>query len=182
MASTTSDAPAGAGTTTGLGLSPALEDYLEAVLFAVRNNRVARVRDIATQLGVGSPAVTAALKALAKRGLVNYEAYQLITLTDAGREQAERISQRHHALRRFLTDVLGIDEARAEANACRLEHAMDDEVLERLERFHAFVRQCGRAGDDWIEGFASGRCGEGRNQDCDSCVASLAAGREAKHG
>ncbi|HAU38767.1 MAG TPA: metal-dependent transcriptional regulator, partial [Phycisphaerales bacterium] len=57
-------------------LSPTLEDYLEAIYSEIRASRVARVRDIARALKVGMPAVTAALKTLARRELVNYEPYQ----------------------------------------------------------------------------------------------------------
>ena len=90
-------------------LSPSLEDYLEAILHLVRRDRVARVRDIAKRLGIGMPSVTVALKALSQRKLVNYDPYQVITLTDHGREVAEEISRWHLVLRRFLTEVLGLD-------------------------------------------------------------------------
>jgi len=99
-------------------LSPSLEDYLEAVLILVRRGSVARVRDIAAHLGVGKSSVTGAVKTLAKRGLVNYEPYQFITLSDRGRELAEEVAARHVLLREFLSDVLGLDEEVAEANAC----------------------------------------------------------------
>ena len=120
-------------------LSASQQDYLEAELFAVRRDKVARVRDIARSVGVGMPSVTAALKALSKRKLINYDPYQFVTLTEAGREAAEAISRRHHDLRRFFVEVLGVDEAQADANACRIEHAVDDELLDRLRSFIDFV-------------------------------------------
>lgn len=132
-------------------LTSSLEDYLEAVLLLVRRDRVARVRDIAKALGVGMPSVTTALKALAQRGLVNYDPYQVITLTEGGRQAAEGVSQRHEVLRRFLVEVLGLDEATAQANACRMEHAVDEQVLDRMRRFADFIRRCPRAGRDWDE-------------------------------
>jgi len=129
-------------------LTSSLEDYLEAVLLLVRRDRVARVRDIAKALGVGMPSVTTALKALAQRGLVNYDPYQVITLTEQGQLAAEAISRRHTVLRRFLVEVLGLDEATAEANACRMEHAVDEQVLDRLGRFADSVRGRPWAGQD----------------------------------
>ena len=134
-------------------LTPSLEDYLEAILHLIRKDRVARVRDIAKRLGVGMPSVTVALKALAQRKLVNYEAYHVITLTDHGRDVAEEISRWHLVLRRFLTEVLGLDSEIAEANACRMEHAVDATLLERLSRFAEFIRCCPRAGESLVEGF-----------------------------
>jgi DtxR family Mn-dependent transcriptional regulator len=116
----------------GKKLSPSQEDYLEAVLDLVRTGQVARVRDIARRLGVGMPSVTVALRALSSRGLVNYDPYEVVTLTEAGQRTGEEIERRHRVLQSFLTDVLGLDESTARANACRMEHAVDVVVLERL--------------------------------------------------
>jgi len=155
-------------------LTSSLEDYLEAILFVVRQKRVARVRDIAERVGVGMPSVTAALKTLARRKLVNYDPYQAVTLTDRGRELAEQISHRHHALRRFLADVLGLDSDAADANACRMEHAVDDELLERLIRFAEFIHRCPRAGEDWITRFTQHCRNAANEQDCGKCVEAAA--------
>lgn len=134
-------------------LTPSLEDYLEAILAVIREHRVARVRDIAGHLHVGMPAVTSALKTLAKRELVNYEPYQYITLTDRGRELASEISRRHDLLRRFLVGVLGVGPDVAEANACRMEHAIDPDVLEKLRKLAQFTQECPGDGKNWIELF-----------------------------
>ena len=151
-------------------LTPSMEDYLEATLLAIRASRVARVRDIARRLSVGMPAVTAALKSLSQQGLVNYEAYQFITLTDRGRQMAEEISGRHRMLAEFFSDVLGLDSKSAQANACRAEHAMDKALLSRLNLFAQFVRQCPRAGNDWVEAFVK-FCSRSRRQDrCRRCL------------
>ena len=153
-------------------LTASLEDYLEAILFIIGQDRVARVRDIARRVGVGMPSVTTALKALSKRKLVNYDPYQVVTLTDRGRKLARQISRRHSVLRRFLTDFLGLDGETAEANACRMEHAVDDELLERLTRFAEFAHTCPRAGDEWIEQFHEFcRQGEDINR-CRDCLAN----------
>ena len=154
-------------------LTGSQEDYLEAVLVLVRKGRVARVRDIARALGVGMPSVTTALKSLARRGLVNYDPYQFITLTDAGRDLAEEVSQRHNVLRRFLIEVLGLDPESAEANACRMEHAVDRRLLERLMDFAEFIRACPRAGESWIGAFlAHGPRGREPHR-CRACLAGM---------
>lgn len=121
-------------------LTSSQEDYLEAILALIRRQKVARVRDIAERLDVGKSAVTAALKALAKRKLVNYDPYQYITLTERGLLAAERIDDRHVALKRFFAEVLGLDGDDAESNACRVEHSVDDEVLRRLGALEAFLQ------------------------------------------
>lgn len=136
-------------------LSSSQEDYLEAILVLVRKGRVARVRDIAKALGVGMPSVSTALKALARRRMVNYDPYQFITLTDSGERAAEEISSRHHVLRDFLTDVLGLGEDVAEANACRMEHAVDAEVLERFRQFAAYIQSSPQAAEGWLHELAA---------------------------
>ncbi len=151
-------------------LTASLEDYLEAILHLIRRGRVARVRDIAARTSVGMSAVTAALKSLSKRELVNYDPYQVVTLTDRGREVAEEISRRHRFLREFLTAVLGLDSETAEANACRMEHAADAAVLQRLRAFTEFTQKCPRSGDDWIRRFEA-YCAAGPEADrCEQCI------------
>jgi DtxR family Mn-dependent transcriptional regulator len=126
----------------GGALSAAMEDYLEAVGELARESGVARVRDIARRLGVHMPSVTAAMKVLARRGLVNYDPYQYVTLTPRGRQAASEVSGRHDTLRTFFADVLGLDPAAAEANACRVEHVADGALLERLARLAKAIRRC----------------------------------------
>jgi DtxR family Mn-dependent transcriptional regulator len=84
---------------------------------------------------------------------VNYDPYQLITLTDRGRQAAEAVRDRHQVLRRFLTEVLALEEPVAEANACRMEHAVDDRAMGRLSEFVDFVNRCRRRGHDWVASF-----------------------------
>ena len=132
-------------------LTSALEDYLEAILGLVRKGHVARVRDIAKQLHVGMPSVTSALHALAKRKLVNYDPYQVITLTPLGEQVAQEISGRHNVIRKFLTDVLGLDGDSAEANACRMEHAIDQEAMERLRLFAAYIQTRPQMVGEWFD-------------------------------
>jgi DtxR family Mn-dependent transcriptional regulator len=54
-------------------------------------------------------------------------------------ELAEKVSARHRMLRKFLTDVLNVDDALADINACRIEHAVDEAVSRRLGYFVEFV-------------------------------------------
>ena len=154
-------------------LSASLEDYLEAVWLLLRRDRVARVRDIAERLKVGMPSVTAALKSLAKRKLVKYDPYQVVTLTAAGRSMAEEISGRHRFLRQFLAGVLGLDKDAAEANACRLEHAVDAVLLERLRSFTRFIERCPRVGEDWVAKFQKFRSEDEDPGRCRQCLANL---------
>ncbi len=132
-------------------LTKALQDYLEAIYRIEAEKRVARVRDIAAALDVHKSTVTAALRGLSERDMIDYEPYEAVTLADGGRRLARRIAARHAVLRHFLEHVLGVGPEAAEANARRLGHAVDEGVLERLVCFVAFAHGQGQAG--WPEEF-----------------------------
>ncbi len=136
-------------------LSAALENYLEATLVLIREGKVARVRDIASYVGLSQSSVTAALKNLAKRELVNYDPYQYVTLTEEGERLAQDVLHRHEVLTDFLATILGVDPKHAETNACRMEHVIDKDVMTRLSEFAQFVQTCKRDGHDWIGQFLS---------------------------
>ena len=135
------------------GLSENLENYLESILELQRDNTVARVKDIASKLGVLSGTVTSALRNLSEKELINYKPYSFITLTPKGKKIAKEISRRHSIIRDFLQCVLLMDENKAEENACRMEHAMDKIAINRLVQFIEYIYQCPRTGEDWIGNF-----------------------------
>ena len=123
-------------------VSSTQEDYLEAILALVRAGGAARVRDLAVALRVHKSTVTAALRSLAEKRLVRYAPYERATLTPQGQAIAEGVTRNHDAIRAFLREVLRVDAEAAEANACRMEHVMDKDVLERLVQFAKRVRRC----------------------------------------
>jgi DtxR family Mn-dependent transcriptional regulator len=132
-------------------LSESLEDYLEAIHHIVRAKGAARGKDIAERLGVNRSSVTGALHSLAQRNLVNYAPYDIVTLTTEGKRAAERVVQRHEVLKDFFSRILGVGEEIAEKNACGMEHAVSQIVLERLIKFVAFIHVCPRIDIHWIE-------------------------------
>ncbi|MBC7294532.1 MAG: metal-dependent transcriptional regulator [Thermoleophilia bacterium] len=119
-----------------------MEDYLEAILQLERTSRVARVSEIADYLHVSRPSVTGALKNLQSRGLVSHARYGHVTLTAAGAEIALEVERRHLAIRDFLRRVLGIPAEQAESTACRLEHVLEPDVLDRLLAYAESVAPC----------------------------------------
>jgi len=153
-------------------LTSSLEDYLEAIFALERESKSARSKDIAERLGVQRGSVTGALQSLAQKGLIHYHPYSKITLTPEGFRLATQIVYRHKALFEFLHTFLQLPEDLAESNACRLEHHIDDEALDRLISFIQFVRACPRSGADWLAAFTRmcGECGQCAN--CESCIAS----------
>lgn len=123
-------------------LTSAMEDYLEAIYHLEQERRIARVRDIAQKLNVRMSSVSAALKILGSRDFIKYDPHQFITLTDKGLTTAREIVRKHEILKRFLTRVLQIEDSVAEDNACRIEHHLDPEVIEKLIRFVKKVELC----------------------------------------
>jgi len=136
-----------------ISLSASLEDYIEAICHIVAEKKVARGKEIAKRLKVSRASVTEALRSLAKKGLINYEPYEVITLTEKGREVAEDVIRRHDALKEFFIKVLAIDDTIAEESACRIEHAAPPEVIDRLIRFVEYIEVCPGKGADLIKGY-----------------------------
>ena len=136
-----------------ISLSASLEDYIEAISHIVREKKVARGKEIAKRLKVSRASVTEALRSLSKKGLINYEPYEVITLTENGRVVAEDVIRRHEALREFFIKVLAIDTAIAEESACRIEHAAPPEVIDRLIRFVEFIEAYPGEGTELIRRF-----------------------------
>jgi DtxR family Mn-dependent transcriptional regulator len=134
-------------------LSSTLEDYLEAIYHIESEKRAARVRDISKYLGVAKSTVNAALKSLARKKMVQYEPYELILLTEEGRETAADIVMNHRIMRDFLHDVLFFGDDKAEDVACKMEHAVDREVIERLVCFLAFIGKTRDEKARWVDEF-----------------------------
>ncbi|MFH1140008.1 MAG: metal-dependent transcriptional regulator [Pseudomonadota bacterium] len=150
-------------------LSSQLEDYLEAICFLQKQDRVARAKDIAERLGVTRPSVTSALKSLAENGLISHEPYSYVVLTPAGEAVAEEITRRHGVLRDFFENFLSLPPDQADANACRVEHAVDSEAMDRLVAFLEFLRQCPRVGEE-VVGLFKDYLISGCRGDCRDCA------------
>ena len=109
-------------------LTPSSEDYLEAIYRLADEHDAVRSVDIADHLNVSKASVNKAVHVLKDAGLIDHAHYGQIHLTEAGRKRAADISQRHRMLKRFLTEVLQIDEKTAEEDACRMEHAISEQT------------------------------------------------------
>ena len=116
-------------------LTASLEDYIEALYEIYKEKQGVKAIDIAKRLGVGRSSVTEALKNLASKNLVNYGRYDVISLTEEGKEVALRIIEKHKTLYDFLHNILDIPSNIASDNACKMEHIISDEVLDKLVEF-----------------------------------------------
>ena len=113
------------------------EDYLEAILILQRQIGESAVRsiDLARHMGFTKPSITHAITTLQAGGFVERDEDGFIRLTDVGREVAERTYEKHC----FFTEMLieaGVDQETAEADACRMEHAISEDSFKHLKVKH----------------------------------------------
>ena len=112
------------------------EMYLEAILVLTQKNGFVRSIDVSEYLGYSKPSVSRAMGILRGGEYIVVDKDGAITLTDAGREIAEKIYARHTLLTKLLVK-LGVSEETAAADACKLEHAVSDESFEAIKRYAA---------------------------------------------
>ena len=110
------------------------EDYLEAILILRERNGTVRSIDVVHQLELTKPSVSVAMKRFRENGYIAKDAEGLITLLPPGEEIAQRIYDRHKLLTRFLVQ-LGVSEAAAAADACKMEHDLSDETFAKIKAF-----------------------------------------------
>lgn len=111
-----------------------LEDYLECILILGDKKPVVRGVDVAAEMGFKKSSVSVAMKNLREKEYITVSEEGYISLTDAGRQIAEMIYERH----RLLTDwfvKIGINPKTAADDACRLEHDISQESFEAIKKY-----------------------------------------------
>ena len=110
------------------------EMYLETILVLSQQRSDVRAIDVGEYMGFSKPSVSRAIGLLKDGGYVTADHFGFLSLTDAGREIAEKIYERHRLLTRFLMQ-LGVDEETASHDACKIEHDISQETFEALCRY-----------------------------------------------
>jgi len=131
-------------------LSPNMEDYMENIAMLLKEHDVVRVKDIAKKLNIKMPSVTSALQKLKDKGLVDYEKYGHVGLTQKGKELADSIYEKHSFLTEFFQKVLSMDKFTAEQEACKLEHHLSLAASSKMQRFVEFYKQEKLEGQQWV--------------------------------
>lgn len=108
------------------------EDYLETILILSQRLPVVRSIDIATELNFSKPSVSVAMKHLKESGKIDVSNGGHITLTQSGKELAEKVYERHRVLAKMLI-TLGVDEKTANADACEMEHVISEETFRAIQ-------------------------------------------------
>lgn len=110
------------------------EDYLETILTLQQLKGQVRSVDVAQELGYSKPSVSIAMKKLREQGYVRMDESGFLTLTAEGEALAKGVYERHKTLKKALM-LIGVEEADAAEEACKLEHAISDSTLEKLKGF-----------------------------------------------
>lgn len=113
-------------------LSRSTEDYLKVIYMLQELGGPAQTSAIAERLDIAPPSVTGMVKRLSESGLLEHVPYRGVQLTRAGRRAALRMVRRHRILETYLTSKLGYDWDSVHEEAERLEHAVSDELIERM--------------------------------------------------
>src|SRR6266511_2508843 len=122
--------------------TPAIQDYLGAIYDLAGSDKPVIGARLARYMHLSAPSIAEALRRMRKDGYVRVEGRKEIRLTSKGLGIAETMARRHRLLERWLTDVLGLDWARAHDEAHRLEHALSPVVEERLAKMLGMPSTC----------------------------------------
>ena len=106
--------------------------YLETILILSKNSTHVRSIDVCEYMGFSKPSVSRAVGLLKSGGYILVDKDGYITLTESGRETAQKVYDRHRVLTDFLIS-LGVEEETASADACKIEHHISDESFEAIK-------------------------------------------------
>lgn len=109
------------------------EMYLETILILSKEKNTVRSIDIAEYMGYTKPSISRAISLLKKGGFVIADSDGFLSLTEDGREIAEKIYERHTLLTEFLIR-LGVDEKTAAEDACKMEHIISDQSFQAIKK------------------------------------------------
>lgn len=113
-------------------LSQALTGYLKAIYHLSGRSPAVRITDMAKYLKISKPSANRAVNVLKRQGFVTHEPYGDVILTSAGYEAARQVFSRHTSIKRFLVEVLSLDETLADTEAASIEHSLSAGTVERM--------------------------------------------------
>jgi DtxR family Mn-dependent transcriptional regulator len=119
-------------TTAKEALTAPVEDYLKAIYTIGKGTGAAATNEIAQRLALAPASVSGMVRRLADQGLLAYERYHGVKLTESGRRAALRTLRRHRVIEAYLAQALGYPWDRVHEEAERLEHAASDALVDRM--------------------------------------------------
>ena len=109
------------------------ENYLETILMLSHYRSSVRSIDIVNELEYSKPSVCIAMKNLRINGYIIIDDSGYITLTDSGREIAQKMYDRHVLISDWLI-FLGVDKETAVKDACKIEHDISEQSYLALQK------------------------------------------------
>ena len=152
-------------------LTSSQEEYLKTIYLLEMNSTKVRVTDIANKLKITKPSVNKGIKCLREIGLVNYETYGNISLTDEGERMAVGIIKRQDILEMFLEEVLEIDKKQAIEEAKAMKHVVSENTAIKLDKYITEVLNLGDLDCNYDE----------NSEKCRNCVKITAKNRLRKN-
>ncbi len=110
------------------------ENYLETILILNNKNGYARSIDVANELGFSKPSVSVAMKRFREDGYITIDKDGKISLTDKGREVANKVYERHEVIAKVLI-AIGVDKDVAYEDSCKIEHDISQHTFEKLKEY-----------------------------------------------
>jgi DtxR family Mn-dependent transcriptional regulator len=161
-------------------LTASHEHYLRAIYEVRSDLGYARLTDVARALDVAPSTLSVGLRPLEARGLIAHDDRRFLVLTAKGERIAREVHHRFAVVRHFLSDVLGVPDRLAEAEACLMEHDVGPETTERLLDVLKLLRE-----DDELRGMLVERMAEFRRRclpqaECATCDLGCMTAEEAK--
>ncbi|MHB1421354.1 MAG: metal-dependent transcriptional regulator [Bacillota bacterium] len=114
-------------------MTPSKENYLK-VLLELSGDEEVRSSDVAEALGITKASVSCMMKRLRDEGYITKEKYGTVTLTEKGHKEAANVKRRYNLLKSFFVRILGVDTATAAEDACRIEHIISPESLDKIDQ------------------------------------------------
>ena len=122
-------------------ITSGLEDYLELIYKKINEQKDIKAVDIANTFNVSRPSVSEALMRLREMNLIIYEGRKGIQITSKGIVEAKKIVKKHQVLSKFFHEILGVAPDIADKNACRIEHVIERELVDKIQSFTSYCME-----------------------------------------
>lgn len=112
------------------------ENYLETILFLREQHGKVKSIDVANKLNFSRASVSRAMSILTEKKLITIDEQGYIDFTDEGTALASKIQERHKLLTDFFSQILKVDKDTAEEDACKIEHIISEETINKIKEFY----------------------------------------------
>ena len=151
-------------------ISHSVAHYLMAIDTIIKELHYCKAADIARKLQISRNAVSLRLNPLTQLQLISISDNKRISLTDSGKAVVNNIIAARRVSKKFLTDFLGVDSDIAEADSCKIEHLISDEMRDALLKLMQFTQEQKETSAPFLQAFKqfSLHC-DGKCEPCNIC-------------